>query len=148
MKRKQVSNKTDNKEYLKGKKKLYKHKEKLQTNETHDEKVVLYKEGMTVKDLADSLGEAPATLIKKLFDLGALANLNQSIDFSTAELLVVDYGKELVKEETRDIANFEEYEIIDNAGKYICQKILIGGMHCNDIHIFCYGISHPVFHIE
>ena len=114
MKRKQVSNKTDNKEYLKGKKKLYKHKEKLQTNESHDEKVVLYKEGMTVKDLADSLGEAPATLIKKLFDLGALANLNQSIDFSTAELLVVDYGKELVKEETRDISNFEEYEIIDN----------------------------------
>ena len=68
---------------------------------------------MTVKELADALGEAPATLIKKLFDLGALTNLNQSIDFSTAELLVVDYNKELVKEETRDISNFEEYEIID-----------------------------------
>ncbi len=115
MKKKTVSNKKDNKEYLKAKKKLYKHKEKLQTNEEKDEKVVLYKEGMTVKELADALGEAPATLIKKLFDLGALTNLNQSIDFSTAELLVVDYGKELVKEETRDIANFEEYEIIDNA---------------------------------
>ena len=114
MKKKPVSNKTDNKEYLKGKKKLYKHKEKLQTNDSADEKIVLYKDGMTVKELADSLGEAPATLIKKLFDLGALTNLNQSIDFSTAELLVVDYGKELVKEETRDISNFEEYEIIDN----------------------------------
>ena len=114
MKKKPVSNKTDNKEYLKGKKKLYKHKEKLQTNDNADEKIVLYKDGMTVKELADSLGEAPATLIKKLFDLGALTNLNQSIDFSTAELLVVDYGKELVKEETRDISNFEEYEIIDN----------------------------------
>ncbi len=113
MKKKQVSNKKDNKDYLKAKKKLYKHKEKLQTNEEKDESVVLYKEGMTVKELADALGEAPATLIKKLFDLGALTNLNQSIDFSTAELLVVDYNKELVKEETRDISNFEEYEIID-----------------------------------
>ena len=114
MKRKPVSNKKDTKDYLKAKKKLYKHKEKLQTNEDVDDNVVLYKEGMTVKELADALGEAPATLIKKLFDLGALTNLNQSIDFSTAELLVVDYNKELVKEETRDISNFEEYEIIDS----------------------------------
>lgn len=114
MKKKPVSTKKDNKEYLKAKKKMYKHKEKLQTNEDNNDDVVLFKDGMTVKDLADALGEAPAVLIKKLFDLGALTNLNQSIDYSTAELLVVDYGKELVKEETRDIANFEEYEIIDN----------------------------------
>ena len=113
MKRKPASNKKDTKDYLKAKKKLYKHKEKLQTNDEKEDNVVLYKEGMTVKELADALGEAPATLIKKLFDLGALTNLNQSIDFSTAELLVVDYNKELVKEETRDISNFEEYEIID-----------------------------------
>lgn len=114
MKKKPVSTKKDNKEYLKAKKKMYKHKEKLQTNEDNNDNVVLFKDGMTVKDLADALGEAPAVLIKKLFDLGALTNLNQSIDYSTAELLIVDYGKELVKEETRDIANFEEYEIIDN----------------------------------
>ena len=113
MKRQPVSNKKDTKDYLKAKKKLYKHKEKLQTNEEKDDNVILYKEGMTVKELADALGENPATLIKKLFDLGALTNLNQSIDFATAELLVVDYNKELVKEETRDISNFEEYEIID-----------------------------------
>ena len=114
MKKKPVSNKKDTKDYLKAKKKLYKHKEKLQTNVAKQDNVILYKEGMTVKDLADALGENPAILIKKLFDLGALTNLNQSIDFGTAELLVVDFDKEIVKEETRDIANFEEYEIIDN----------------------------------
>lgn len=114
MKKKPVSKKQDNKDFLKAKKDLYKHKEKLKTNNEEDEKIVLYKEGMTVKDLADVLKENPAVLIKKLFDLGALANLNQSLDFQTAELLVVDYGKELKKEETRDISNFEEYEIIDN----------------------------------
>ena len=37
----------------------------------------------------------------------------QALDFQTSELLVVDYGKELKKEETRDISNFEEFEIID-----------------------------------
>ncbi|MBQ6546964.1 MAG: translation initiation factor IF-2 [Bacilli bacterium] len=125
MKKKPVSNKKDNKDYLKAKKKLYKHKEKLQTNDEKDETVVLYKEGMTVKELADALGEAPATLIKKLFDLGALTNLNQSIDFGTAELLVVDYNKELVKEETRDISNFEEYEIIDKEEDLIARPPVV-----------------------
>lgn len=113
MKKQPASKKKDNKEYLKAKKNLYKHKEKLKGNNTKDEKVVLYKEGMTVKELGDILNETPATLIKKLFDLGAMANLNQALDFPTAELLVMDYGKELKKEETRDISNFEEFEIID-----------------------------------
>lgn len=113
MKKQPTSNKTNKEDYLKTKKKLYKHKEKLKTNQDADEKIVLFKEGMTVKDLSDALGEEPKVLIKKLFDLGALTNINQALDFSTAELLVVDYGKELVKEETRDIANFEEYEIVD-----------------------------------
>ncbi len=113
MKKQPVLKKKDNKEYLKAKKDLYKHKEKLKTNDTSLDRVVLYKDGMTVKDLADILNESPASLIKKLFDLGAMANLNQVIDFATAELLVMDYDKELKKEETRDISNFEEFEIID-----------------------------------
>lgn len=113
MKKQPTSKKKDNKEYLKAKKDLYKHKEKLKTNESSSDKVVLYKDGMTVKELADVLNESPSALIKKLFDLGAMANLNQAIDFSTAELLVMDYNKELKKEETRDISNFEEFEIID-----------------------------------
>ena len=113
MKRQPVSKKNDNKEYLKAKKNLYKHKEKLKTNKDFLDKIIVYKEGMTVKDIADLLGENPAVLIKKLFDLGAMANLNQALDFQAAELLVLDYGKELKKEETRDISNFEEYEIID-----------------------------------
>jgi len=52
-------------------------------------------------------------VIKKLFNLGLIVNINQSLDYETAELVVVDYNKELKKEETRDIVNFEEYEIID-----------------------------------
>ena len=125
MKKQPVSKKKDNKEYLKAKKNLYKHKQKLKGNDEKDESVVLFKEGMTVKELADALKESPATLIKKLFELGAMANLNQSIDFATAELLVVDYGKELKKEETRDISNFEEFEIIDKEEDLIARPPVV-----------------------
>lgn len=106
--------KDDNSKYLKAKKNIYKHKEKLASNENDDDdSVILYKNNMTVKDLADELKISASELVKKLFDLGVLTTLNQSLDFSTAEVIVLDYGKELKKEETRDIANFEEYEIID-----------------------------------
>ena len=114
MKKRPVQKKQDNKEYLKAKKNLYKHKEKLQTNKDASSKIVVFREGMNIKDLSDEVGENPAVLIKKMFDLGALTNINQTIDFATAEILVEDYGLTLKKEEKGDIANFEEYEIIDN----------------------------------
>ena len=43
-----------------------------------------------------------------------MANLNQSLEFDVVEMLVIDYGKTLKKEETRDISNFEEYELVDD----------------------------------
>ena len=114
MKKKQVSKKDDNSKYLKDKKEMYRHKEKLTTNNTVDNDIVLYKEGMTVKDLASELHINPMEILKKLMDLGVICNINQSLDFSTAEVITVDYNKQLKKEETRDIVNFEEYEIIDD----------------------------------
>lgn len=116
IKKKQVSNKTDNQKYLKEKKALYKHKEKLQANTLKEDasNVIFYKEGMTVKDLAEALKVGPTDLLKKLLELGIITNLNQSLDYDTVELLVLDYKKELKKEESRDISNFEEFEIIDD----------------------------------
>ena len=113
MKKQQVIKKEDNTKYLKAKKAMYKHKEKLSTNDNNDTNIILYKEGMTVKDLADELGISSTEILKKLLNLGVMANINLALDFSTVEMITVDYNKELKKEETRDIANFEEYEIID-----------------------------------
>ena len=108
-------NKQDNSKFLKDKKELYKHREKLQTNEAKaDDSVILYKNNMTVKELADSLGVAASELIKKLMGLGIMANLNQSLTFEVAELLVVDYDKTLKEESSADISNFEKYEIVDD----------------------------------
>ena len=101
--------------FMKERKKIYKHREKLQSNEVkQDDNVILYKEGMTIKDIADSLGVNPTEIIKKVMALGIMASQNQSVDFETAEVLVLDYNKELKREETKDISNFENYEIEEN----------------------------------
>lgn len=107
--------KQDNSKFLKDKKELYKHREKLQTNEAKtDDSIILYKNNMTVKELADSLGVAASELIKKLMGLGIMSNINQSLTFEVAELLVVDYDKTLKEESSADISNFEKYEIVDD----------------------------------
>ncbi len=103
----------DQTEYRNKRKEMYKHKEKLMSNKT-EENVIFYKEGMTVNELANSLNVSGTELIKKLMSLGLMISLNQEISFANAELLVLDYDKTLKREETQDIANFEEFEIHDN----------------------------------
>jgi len=95
-------------------KKMYKNREKLTSNtKTIADDVVLYRDGMTVAELAEVLNDSVTNVIKKLINLGIMANQNQSVDFATAEVLASDYNKNLKKEETADISNFENYEIED-----------------------------------
>ena len=104
------------KDFQKERKKIYKHREKLQSNEApQDENVILYKNGMTVTELAEALEVAPVELVKKLMGLGVMAGVNQSVDYDSAEVIVYEYDKTLKKEETADISNFESYEIEDRA---------------------------------
>ena len=113
VKKQKIKKKDSSKEeFLNKKKDIYKHKEKLQSNknESHDD-VIIYKEGMTVNDLANALNVPSAELVKKLFLMGLVINVNQTISFEDAEVVLVDYNKKLVKEETTDITNFEEYVI-------------------------------------
>lgn len=113
VKKQKIKKKDSSKEeFLHKKKDIYKHKEKLQSNknESHGD-VIVYKEGMTVNDLATALNVPSAELVKKLFLMGLVINVNQTISFEDAEVVLVDYNKKLVKEETTDITNFEEYVI-------------------------------------
>jgi len=97
------------------KKEMYKHKGKLKSNKNElEDNIVLYKEGMSVNDLAISLGVSVSDVIKKLFALGIMVTINDKIDFDAALVVVSDYDKTLKKEETQDEANFEEFEIIDD----------------------------------
>ena len=116
-KKKNVNNfrKNDSKKSLAQKKKaMYKSKEKLQSNVIKiDENVILYKENMTIAELAKALGVASSEIIKKLFSLGLMVNINSSISFENAEIIVLDYDKELKKEQSTNVANFEEFEVND-----------------------------------
>ena len=114
----------ENKDFKNLKKEMYKHKSKLMGN-TQDENIVLYKEGMTVSELATALGVNANDVIKKLMGLGLMLNLNQSIDFENAEILTLDFGKTLKKEESQDVANFENYEVIDKEEDLVSRPPII-----------------------
>ena len=114
-KNKENSEKKKNDNYAKQKKEMYKHKEKLQSNvSTDDDTIALYTEGMSVGEFANVLGKNVAEVIKKLMSLGKIMNLNAAIDFETAEIVALDFGKTLKRDTTRDEINFEELEIIDD----------------------------------
>lgn len=99
-------------EYMNKRKQMYKNKDKLSKNAI-DDTIILYKDGMTVGELAEELKIASSEIIKKLIGLGLMVSVNQSIDYDNAELIALEYQKNLKREETQDVANFEEYEIID-----------------------------------
>ena len=103
----------ENENFKKEKKSIYKNKTKLQGNTNEANNVVLYKDKMTVKDLAPALNVSDTDLIKKMFNMGLMININSSISFEDAEVICMEYKKELKKESSVDISNFEEYEIID-----------------------------------
>ena len=112
---KKVEIKTNKKDFLNKKKEMYKNKEKLiSNNPLSDSKIVVYKENMTINELAKALNAPAAELIKKLFSLGILATINSRLSFDQAEILVVDYNKELKTEDATNVKDFENFEIVDD----------------------------------
>lgn len=117
IKKKEPSNKEKEsaKEFLKKKKSVYKSKEKLQSNkEVIESNTVIYKENMSVSSLAESLGVSASEVVKKLIGMGLMISANQAITYEDAQIVALEYNKELVKEETTDISNFEEYVVNDS----------------------------------
>ncbi len=97
------------------KKAMYKNKEKLVSNENKSSKnVVLYKDGMSIKEFSLALDVPISELLKKLMQLGIMASMNASISFDDASVIALEYNKELKREETQDIANFEKFEVTDD----------------------------------
>ena len=112
--KKKDSNKQSNDDLSQKKKNIYKNKSKLQSNKEEVlSNVVLYKEGMSVSDLATAIGVSASDVVKKLIGMGLMISSSQAISFDDASIVVLEYNKELVKEETTDITNFEEYVIND-----------------------------------
>ena len=95
-KRKPTKNIESKNDFKVKRKEMYKHKEKLKSNlASEEEDIILYKDNMTVADLASSLNVNPTQIIKKIMSLGMTVTINGSLDFDTAELIVSDYNKTL-----------------------------------------------------
>ena len=119
-----VSNK-DKEELNNRKKAMYKNKDKLMGNKANEENVILYKDNMTVSDFALELKTGSNELIKKLMMLGVMLGVNNPIDFETASLVAMEYGKDLKREETADVANFEEFEVIDDDANLVSRPPVV-----------------------
>ena len=88
-----------------------KSKKKLPKSEREDRKQKIFQltditisEHITVKDLAADLKKTSSEIIKKLFDYGIMATINNDLDFDTAFLIAQEFGitahkKEVLKEE-------------------------------------------------
>ncbi|WP_180554381.1 translation initiation factor IF-2 [Staphylococcus haemolyticus] len=77
---------------------------------------ITYEEGITVGELADKLNIESSGIIKKLFLLGIVANINQALDEETLELIADDYGVELEKEvvvNEEDLSIYFDEEEVD-----------------------------------
>ncbi|MBE6154037.1 MAG: translation initiation factor IF-2 [Firmicutes bacterium] len=121
---KKKKDQTESKDYSKLRKEMYKNKDKLMTN-TVDENVIVFKDGMTVGDLANELNISGTDIIKKLMTLGLMISLNNAIDFENAEIIALEYNKTLKREETQDVSNFEEYEIVDNEADLVSRPPIV-----------------------
>ena len=96
-KKEKVKSKVDAKndakiKFQKGRKEIYKHRNKLMDNKQEDD-VIIYHDKMTPASLAATLKVSATEIVKKLFNLGIMANLNQTLSFDTVELLLLDYKK-------------------------------------------------------
>jgi len=75
---------------------------------------LVFVEGMTVGDIAESTKRSVAEIIKTLITLGIMANQTQTVDRDTAELLAGELKIEFKVDETKDFTNFEKIEIVDD----------------------------------
>ncbi len=113
LKKKNDANKIK-KDFAQKKKEMYKNKKKLISNApTNNSNVVLYTENMSIGALANELGVPAAEIVKKLFSQGLMVTINTPISYENAEILVLDYDKELKRKESADVTNFEQFEIVD-----------------------------------
>ena len=78
------------------------------------EKILYYKNGMTVAAVADGLGLSIGEVVKKLVMLGFMVSASDIVEKDVAELVAEDAGFELKDEIITDITKFEEMDFEDN----------------------------------
>ncbi len=64
---------------------------------------VIVPESITVQELSNRMAEKAADLVKALFKMGVMVTINQNIDQDTAELLVTDFGHNVLRVSESDV---------------------------------------------
>ena len=114
---KNLDNEDEEKPVKKNRKKKNKKKKSKKSNrqeknmKANKESRIEIPETVNVKTFADKLGESPNSVIGKLIGLGTMAGLNDQIDFDTANLVAMEFGKEIFKEEEYDALEEQSYDL-------------------------------------
>ncbi|NLB85364.1 MAG: translation initiation factor IF-2 [Acholeplasmataceae bacterium] len=83
-------------------------------NKNKPTKVFTYRDGMIVSDVARELNLNNAVIIKKLINLGIMANVNQALERDVVELLVLETDYEFKEEVIIEEVKIEDIKIIDD----------------------------------
>ena len=78
-------------------------------------KVFTYVEGITVGELADKIGVDASKVVKDLFMLGIMTNINQSLDNEAVEIVADNYGYTVEQEVVIDDTDLDVYFDIDES---------------------------------
>src|SRR5699024_134533 len=73
-----------------------------------------YEQGITVRDLAEKISVDASKVVKDLFMLGIMTNINQSLDDEAVEIVAENYGFTAEKEEVIDDTDLDIYFDLEN----------------------------------
>ena len=83
-------------------------------------KITFY-DSLTVQELAKKLHREPSEIIKKLFLLGVMATINQTLDKDAIELIAAEYGVEVEEEIRVDLTDLESL-VTDDAAEDLVER--------------------------
>ncbi len=90
-----------------------------------EDNILVYKDGMTVSDVASGMGKTNAQIIMKLMQAGIVANQNQTIDRETIELIALEFGYELKDEVITDVTRYDEIVVEDDEASLVSRPPVV-----------------------
>ncbi|MDU3152985.1 MAG: translation initiation factor IF-2 N-terminal domain-containing protein [Anaerococcus hydrogenalis] len=110
-KNKKSSNKKEKKKNKKQNKRSKKSIKREAKTENNDDGNIYIPESISVKSFAEKLDENANQVIMKLMGLGVMAGLNDQIEFDQAELVALEFNKEISKEVKLDEIEIQEKDL-------------------------------------
>jgi translation initiation factor IF-2 len=80
---------------------------------------ITFTDSLTVAELGKKLHREPSEIIKKLFLLGVMATINQSLDKDAIELIAGEYGVEVEEEIKIDATDLENYFVEEEGANLV-----------------------------